>query len=109
MCPLLPSGDSRAPHYNLAPKGTTPRFACYTCFLPVAEASQEDLVRKKAAFEQRLGTTHWPTAQHVGDNHAVVNRATGEVHPGPERLLPRKEPVLSERAFRLTGIPYIKA
>lgn len=45
--------DSRTPHYNLSPTGTTPRFCIYTCYLPVAEVSQEDLIRKKAAFESK--------------------------------------------------------
>jgi len=43
--------DSRTPHYNLTPTGQMPRFCAYTCYLPVAEATQEELLRKKAAFE----------------------------------------------------------
>jgi len=48
---LLASGDSRTPHYNLAPTGTQDRMAVYTCYMPVSDASQEDLLRKKAAYE----------------------------------------------------------
>jgi len=43
--------DSRTPHYNLSPTGTSPRFCIYTCYMPVADVSQDDLVKKKAAFE----------------------------------------------------------
>jgi len=50
--------DSRTPHYNLSPEGTTPRLATYTCYMPVAEASQEDLIRKKTAFDNTQSTTH---------------------------------------------------
>lgn len=91
-------------HYNVSPTGDQPRFATYTCYMPVADATQEDLVRKKDAFERRVGTTHWPNAKHTGWNEAKRN---GE-HHGPKRDRPRKEPVLNERAYKLTGIPYIK-
>lgn len=46
--------DSRVPHYNLPPEGKNDRLAVYTCFMPVNEASEEDLVRKKGAFEGKL-------------------------------------------------------
>jgi len=44
--------DSRTPHYNLSPTADTPRFCIYTCYMPVKDASQEDLRRKKEAFER---------------------------------------------------------
>lgn len=43
--------DSRIPHYNVPTKTTQDRFAIYTCFMPVKYATQEDLIRKKDAFE----------------------------------------------------------
>ncbi|KAJ5937576.1 hypothetical protein N7454_003918 [Penicillium verhagenii] len=95
--------DSRTPHYNLSPKQEQPRFAVYTCFMPVADATQEDLQRKKAAFDQRVGTTHWPNAKHTGSNVAQRN---GQDDPH-NRSRPLVEPSLGERAFKLTGIPYI--
>ncbi|CBF78811.1 uncharacterized protein ANIA_07227 [Aspergillus nidulans FGSC A4] len=97
--------DSRTPHYNLSPKGQTPRFCIYTCYMPVADASQEDLVRKKESFENRLGTTHWPNANHTGSNVATRD---GKECPY-NRFKPVMEPVLNERAFRLTGIPYLRS
>lgn len=117
--------DSRVPHYNLPPTGENDRLAVYTCFMPVKEASGEDLVRKRGAFEgmffpflgvvfvfvvwtdwavERLGTTHWPNAAHVGTNVAMRD---GKRCP-KTRDRPVQEPVLSERTFKLTGIPYIK-
>ncbi|KAL4812252.1 hypothetical protein BDW67DRAFT_178878 [Aspergillus spinulosporus] len=96
--------DSRVPHYNLPPSGKNDRLAVYTCYMPVAEASQEDLVRKKKAFEARLGTTHWPNAVHVGTNVAMRD---GKPCP-KSRERPVQEPILNERTFKLTGIPYIK-
>ncbi|KAL4950798.1 MFS transporter [Aspergillus filifer] len=57
--------DSRTPHYNLSPTGTTPRFCIYTCYMPATDATQEQLLTKKAAFEANLGTTHWPNALNV--------------------------------------------
>lgn len=97
--------DSRVPHYNVPSQTKQDRFAVYTCFMPVADATQEDLIRKRDAFEKRLGTTHWPNAQHV----AGSNVAMRDGNPcSKSRDRPIEEPVLSERAFRLTGIPYIK-
>ena len=43
--------DSRTPHYNLSSNTNQPRFAIYTCYMPVADATQADLVKKKGAFE----------------------------------------------------------
>jgi hypothetical protein len=42
--------DSRLPHYNLSPTKQTPRFCVYTCYMPVKDVTQEDLVKKKEAF-----------------------------------------------------------
>ncbi|KAJ5681352.1 uncharacterized protein N7477_001292 [Penicillium maclennaniae] len=96
--------DSRTPHYNLSPKKTRPQLAVYTCFMPVADASQDDLLRKKDAFDRRVGTTHWPNAKHTGSN---VAQRDGKDDPH-NRNKPVNDPDLSERAFKLTGIPYIK-
>ncbi|CAK7207207.1 hypothetical protein SEUCBS139899_010016 [Sporothrix eucalyptigena] len=97
--------DSRTPHYNVPAKGKQDRLAIYTCFMPVADASQEDLLRKREAYEKRVGTTHWPNALHSGTNVATRNGAPDTL----QRERPLHDAVLSERAFKLTGIPYIKA
>lgn len=97
--------DSRAPHYNVPTQTAQDRFAVYTCFMPVKDASQADLRRKKDAFEKRLGTTHWPNAQHVAGSNVAMRDGV----PCPSnREGPVEEPVLSERVFKLTGIPYIE-
>ncbi|KXH35356.1 hypothetical protein CSIM01_08931 [Colletotrichum simmondsii] len=96
--------DSRTPHYNLSPEGTSPRFCVYTCYMPVAEATQEDLVRKKGAFEELKSTTHWPNAMHVGGIPVLRNGEPCPYNTGK----PRSVPKLSERGFKLTGIPYIQ-
>lgn len=98
--------DSRTPHYNLSPTSTTqPRFAVYTCYMPVSDVSQEDLQRKKKAFEECQATTHWPNAAHVG--HMPLYR-NGELDPWDFDVPKSGRPKLSERGFRLTGIPYIR-
>ena len=53
---------------------------------------------------ERLGTTHWPNARHVGSN---VAKRDGEDDPH-NRFRPVNEPAFDERGFKLTGIPYIK-
>lgn len=117
--------DSRTPHYNLSPSGQTPRFAAYTCYLPVAEVSQEDLLRKKKAFESMdnpycicssqftdsllldcQSTTHWPNA--VQDITMPLLR-DGVEDPLNFRVPKSGPPQLSERGYKLTGIPYIKS
>jgi hypothetical protein len=60
---------------------------------------------KKDAFDRRVGTTHWPNAKHLGSN---VAQRDGEDDPH-NRLGPLVDPILGQRAFKLTGIPYIKA
>ena len=99
--------DSRTPHYNVSPTGSRARFCAYTCFMPVADASEEDLLRKRAAFEACDFTTHWPNAMHVGSPFKLIR-------DGKEDMLDHKipksgKPQLSERGMRLTGIPYIAA
>lgn len=97
--------DSRTPHYNVPPKSNVDRLAIYTCYMPVADATQEDLIKKKDAYERRVGTTHWPNARHTGWNDAKRNGQPDHV----VRDRPLNDPVLSERTYKLTGIPYIKA
>ncbi|UPL00743.1 hypothetical protein LCI18_011677 [Fusarium solani-melongenae] len=97
--------DSRTPHYNVSPEGEVPRFCTYTCYMPVAEATQEDLVRKKAAFDNLQSTTHWPNAMHVGGIPVLRDGKPCPYNTGK----PREAPVLSERGFQMTGIPYIRA
>lgn len=46
--------DSRTAHYNVPVKGEIDRMAVYTCFMPVTDATQEDLLRKKAAYEGKI-------------------------------------------------------
>ncbi|KAI5247553.1 hypothetical protein E4T43_02071 [Aureobasidium subglaciale] len=97
--------DSRTPHYNLSSTTDQSRFCVYTCYMPVTEASEEELQRKKVAFEGWFGTTHWPNCKVMGRN-----KATRDGQPDPHnRTEPVKKPQLSERVYKLTGIPYIKA
>lgn len=98
--------DSRTPHYNLSSASDIPRFAAYTCYMPVADVSQADLLRKKQAFEDCQPTTHWPNAAHVGALPLIRNGEQDKLH----HLVPKSgKPLLSERGYRLTGIPYIDA
>ncbi|KAL1895716.1 hypothetical protein Sste5346_005188 [Sporothrix stenoceras] len=97
--------DSRTPHYNLSPTGTTPRFCGYACYMPAAEASQQDLLRKKMAFETTQCTTHFPNAIHVG---GVPILRDGKPCPY-NTAKPRQMPQLNEIGMKLTGIPYIQA
>ncbi|KAK3671650.1 hypothetical protein LTR78_008383 [Recurvomyces mirabilis] len=97
--------DSRTAHYNLSSKTNQPRFAIYTCYMPVNDATQEDLIKKKGAYERWVGTTHWPNARHTGSN---VAKRDGEDDPH-NRFEPINKPQMNERTFKLTGIPYIKA
>jgi hypothetical protein len=99
--------DSRTPHYNVSPTGDRPRFATYTCFMPAADASPEDLQRKKSAFENQQGTTHWPNATHVRTAQPILRSDGSECPYNDEK--PRGPVTLDERSFKLTGIPYIAA
>ncbi|KAK3072343.1 hypothetical protein LTR53_006993 [Teratosphaeriaceae sp. CCFEE 6253] len=72
--------------------------------MPVADASQNNLLEKKDAFDRWVGTTHWPNAKHTGSN-AAKRDGEGDPH---NRLEPVNKPRLSERAYKLTGIPYIR-
>lgn len=97
--------DSRTPHYNLSPSGDQARFCIYTCYMPVSSATQEDLLRKKNAFLTWRLTSHWPNTK---DFAPLLAKRDGEDCP-LNRSEPIHKPVLSERALKLTGIPYIKA
>lgn len=101
--------DSRTPHYNLSPQGERARFATYACYMPAADASPADLERKRGAFEQTLGTTHWPNAVHVRDHNQPLKRQDGSTCPYSGDNAPRKPVSLTERGFKLTGIPYVAA
>ncbi|CAK7238473.1 hypothetical protein SEUCBS140593_010724 [Sporothrix eucalyptigena] len=93
--------NSRTPHYNLSPTGTNPRFCAYTCYMPAAEATQEDIMRKKIAFETTQSTTHLPDAIHVGGVPIVRDGKPRPYNTGK----PRQPPRLGEVGMKLTGIP----
>ncbi|KAK4054337.1 hypothetical protein OIO90_003570 [Microbotryomycetes sp. JL221] len=121
--------DSRTPHYNVSPSAGNPRMVVYTCYAPVSTASEEDLLRKKQAFEELHGHSHWPqgvtaSKRDIALTAKLTKFSCSGLQPfikefvGPKRngepdplntWKPRKPPVLSERAFKLTGIPYIKS
>lgn len=106
--PPRAAGDSRVPHYNAAPKGDTVRFVVYTCMAPVATATQEELAQKKWLFENTKGHSHWPQGFQPFVEAFIAPRRNGELDP-LNTWTPRQRPVLSERAFRLTGIPYLNS
>lgn len=72
--------------------------------MPVADATKEQLQVKKKAFYNTKMTTHWPNAAHVVDIPVLRN---GEPDPH-NRASPRQPPQLTERGFKLTGIPYLE-
>jgi hypothetical protein len=73
--------------------------------MPAADATQEDLIRKKGAFENLQSTTHWPNAMHVGGIPILRDGKPCPYNTGK----PREAPKLTNRGFQLTGIPYIAA
>jgi len=94
--------DSRTIHYACGPQGETPRAAIYICMLPASLATPEQIAAKKAAFNNKRMTSHWPHKVYVFDDvkPSEDGRITGKpVNPDL--------PVLSERAKQLAGlIPY---
>jgi len=98
--------DSRTPHYNLPPRGADKdckRLAFYTCYGPVTWATPEQLQRKKEAFEKLLPTTHWPNALHSGGLPVIRDGKPCPYNTGKPRAVPK----LSERGYKLAGIPYV--
>lgn len=96
------------PHYNAAPKGDNVRFVVYTCMAPVSTATQEELLQKKWLFENTKGHSHWPQGFQPFVEHFVAPKRNGELDP-LNKWAPRQKPALNERAFKLTGIPYINS
>ncbi|KAH6687381.1 hypothetical protein F5X68DRAFT_239941 [Plectosphaerella plurivora] len=96
--------DSRTPHYNLSPKGSSARLCAYTCYMPVVDATQAQLKDKKRAFEEKLPTTHWPNALHLVNLPVLRGGEPCPYNTGK----PSTEREVSEENFRLTGIPYIQ-
>lgn len=87
--------DSRTPHYNVAPTSQQDRLAVYTCFMPVKDATQEQLIRKKGAFESRFGLP--PSVEDVTDkDQNVLVLPTGQMRsmsPRRTRLCAMENPV----------------
>jgi hypothetical protein len=70
--------------------------------MPVSDASQEDLARKKAALENTQSTTHWPNALRVGGIPVLHNEEPCSYNTGK----PRGSVNLSERGRQLAGLLY---
>ncbi|KAJ5661468.1 uncharacterized protein N7477_009084 [Penicillium maclennaniae] len=97
-------GDLLLGFAHVSSESNQNRFAVYTCYMPVADATKEELEVKKKAFEETKMTTHWPNAKHVVELPVTRN---GEPDPY-QRTSPRKPVQLSERGYKLTGIPYLE-
>ena len=82
----------------LFPGFETLGFHAFICYMPVADASQEDLIRKQGAGDRE-------DAQVLRTDKVMRNGRPDSL----QRNRPLHEPVLRERAFELTGIPDIKA
>lgn len=100
--------DSRTPHYNQSPTANTCRFVVYTCYLPVSTATKEELIAKRQMFYNTKGHSHWPQGLQPFIEEYVAPMRDGKPDP-LNKWAPRQAPQLSERAFKLTGIPYIGA
>jgi hypothetical protein len=81
-------------------------MAVYTCYAPANTATQEDLLKKKAAFDAGIGSSHWP--QCLQSVKWTAMRPDGTPCPA-NRDGPFKRPQLNEKEFKLTGIPFISA
>ena len=84
---LILIGDSRTPHYNLSSMSSSPRFCVYTCYMPVSDATQEDLVRKKAAFEGKSMTSR--SFLQLTNSQPFSERLIGRTQCTPEAMSPR--------------------
>ena len=58
-------------------------------------------------FELQKGHSHWPQCLQPFIEEFVAPKRNGVVDP-LNTWKPRNPPQLSERAFKLTGIPYIE-
>jgi ectoine hydroxylase-related dioxygenase (phytanoyl-CoA dioxygenase family) len=91
--------DSRTIHYGDAARGDRPRMAAYVCYKPAKDISSEMLALKRDCFAEYSGTTHDPL------NFRVANANTRKWVIGPnDRVRPRTEASLSERAKQLAGL-----
>ncbi|KAL1413785.1 hypothetical protein Q8F55_001568 [Vanrija albida] len=101
--------DSRTVHWNQSPTGGNWRFATYICYAPRSFMSEAALAKKKAVFDDRLGTTHWPHLNVVmaerdleKEPEAVPRKPDGSVDHMNRR--PFNEPPLSPEVLRLVGV-----
>ena len=71
--------------------------------LPASQATEEELERKRIAFDDLRCTTHWPLAAKVHDKLAERDGARDPLDKG----VPRQKPVLDDAGLKLAGVkPY---
>lgn len=70
--------DSRTVHWNASPVGEQTRFVTYVCYCPKSMASEETLQGKKAVFDGRKGTTHWPVSTTSSFSSAPSKQSTAD-------------------------------
>lgn len=63
---------------------------------------------KKQLFESTKGHSHWPNCLQPFVEQYITPQRDGKPCPY-NHWKPRNPPQLSERAYKLTGIPYIKS
>lgn len=109
LTPTPPVWDSRTVHWNQSPTGGNWRFATYICYSPRSLMSPADLEKKKAIFDDRKGTTHWPYLNVVMadrdlavEPEAVPRKPDGSIDHMNRR--PFNEPPLSREVLGLVGV-----
>lgn len=98
--------DSRTIHYGSdpTPQGSQIRSAIYATYMPVKQATPEQLAVKKEVFEQFASTTHWPYEHLVpGATHAILDGLRDPL----DRDQPLEPPEMTDTLLKLAGVkPY---
>lgn len=99
--------DSRTIHYGQEPDKDSDviRTITYISYSPAEFATEENLKKKKQAFENWNGTSHW-AHDNIFTRYDPPRLANGEIDPN-DRKEPREKPILTDDLLKLAGaLPY---
>ncbi|CCH46764.1 hypothetical protein BN7_6363 [Wickerhamomyces ciferrii] len=99
--------DSRTIHYGSGPEydSNNIRTIAYISYSPANFATEENLIKKRQAFEKWHGTTHW-AHDNINTRNLPAYLPNGELDPY-QRTEPNVKPELTKELLQLAGVvPY---
>lgn len=96
--------DSRSLHFNCMPSGNRDRVCTYVTMAPSKLLSDEDMRKRKIAYDNFLGTTHVPFDDIAIRPHEPGTRTETGLPDERDTGIPMQPRPINDKTLKLAGI-----